>query len=43
MKASDLFVQCLETESIEFVFGVPGEECADVVLSLEQSGIAAPA
>ena len=26
MKASDLFVQCLETEGIEYIFGVPGEE-----------------
>ena len=26
MKASDLFVQCLEAEGIEYIFGVPGEE-----------------
>ena len=26
MKASDLFVRCLETEGIEYIFGVPGEE-----------------
>ena len=37
MKASDLFVQCLETEGIDYIFGVPGEENADFMLSLEQS------
>ena len=37
MKASDLFVRCLETEGIEYVFGVPGEENADFIVSLEQS------
>ena len=37
MKASDLFVKCLETEGIEFVFGVPGEENADFMMSLEKS------
>jgi len=37
MKASDLFVKCLEEEGIEYVFGVPGEENADFMMSLEQS------
>lgn len=37
MKASDLFVQCLEKEGIEYVFGVTGEENADFVQSLEAS------
>ncbi|WP_439108069.1 acetolactate synthase large subunit [Congregibacter sp.] len=37
MKASDLFVRCLETEKIEYVFGVPGEENADFMMSLENS------
>ncbi|MEM7053522.1 MAG: acetolactate synthase large subunit [Pseudomonadota bacterium] len=37
MKASDLMVQCLESEGIEYIFGVPGEENADFMLSLEQS------
>ena len=37
MKASDLFVQCLETEGLEFIFGVPGEENADFMISLSQS------
>jgi len=38
MKASDLLVKCLETEGIEYIFGVPGEENADFMISLEQSG-----
>lgn len=37
MKASDLFVQCLEEENIEYIFGVPGEENADFMMSLEKS------
>lgn len=37
MKCSDLFVRCLENEGIEYVFGVPGEENADLMLSLEAS------
>lgn len=37
MKASDLLVQCLETEGVEYIFGVPGEENADFMMSLEKS------
>ena len=37
MKASDLFVKCLEEEGIEYIFGVPGEENADFMISLENS------
>ena len=37
MKASDLFVQCLEAEGIEYIFGIPGEENADFMMSLEES------
>ncbi len=37
MKASDLFVKCLEEEGIEYIFGVPGEENADFIMSLSQS------
>ena len=37
MKASDLFVKCLEIEGIEYIFGVPGEENADFMMSVEQS------
>jgi len=39
MKASDLFVRCLENEGVTHVFGLPGEENADFVLSLERSSI----
>ncbi|HEY8060383.1 MAG TPA: thiamine pyrophosphate-binding protein, partial [Acidimicrobiales bacterium] len=39
MKASDLLVRCLDAEGIRYVFGVPGEENADVMMSLEDSGI----
>ncbi|NNF05060.1 MAG: acetolactate synthase large subunit, partial [Rhodothermales bacterium] len=37
MKASDLLVKCLEAEGIEYIFGVPGEENADFMISLEDS------
>ena len=37
MKASDLFVRCLEEEGIDTIFGVPGEENADFMISLETS------
>lgn len=37
MKASDLFVKCLECEGIRYIFGVPGEENADFMMSLEKS------
>jgi len=39
MKASDLFVRCLEAEGVERIFGVPGEENADLMLSLQDSTI----
>jgi len=39
MKASDLFVKCLEAEGVERIFGVPGEENADTMLSLMDSKI----
>lgn len=39
MKASDLLVRCLEGEGITHVFGVPGEENADFMLSLQDSRI----
>ena len=37
MKASDLFVKCLEEEGVTHIFGVPGEENADFVMSLKDS------
>ncbi|MFQ5654408.1 MAG: thiamine pyrophosphate-binding protein [Planctomycetota bacterium] len=39
MKASGLFVKCLEAEGVEYIFGLPGEENADLMLSLEDSSI----
>jgi acetolactate synthase-1/2/3 large subunit len=36
-KASDLFVECLEEEGVEYVFGVPGEENLDFLDSLSRS------
>lgn len=39
MKASDLFVRCLEEEGVEYVFGVPGEENLDLIESLRGSRI----
>lgn len=37
MKCSDLLVACLEAEGIEYIFGVPGEENADFMISLQKS------
>ena len=39
MKASDLFVKCLEAEGVTRIFGVPGEENADLMISLLDSRI----
>ncbi len=39
MKASDLFVRCLENEDVEYVFGIPGEENLDVMDSMIGSPI----
>ncbi|MAM24787.1 MAG: acetolactate synthase, partial [Rhodobacteraceae bacterium] len=39
MKASDLFVRCLEAEGITRIYGLPGEENADLMISLESSKI----
>jgi acetolactate synthase I/II/III large subunit len=36
-KASDLFIQCLEEEGVEYIFGVPGEENLDLLDSLSRS------
>jgi acetolactate synthase-1/2/3 large subunit len=37
MKASDLFVKCLEAEGVEYIFGLPGEETNDLMISLANS------
>ena len=39
MKTSDLLVQCLENEGVEYVFGIPGEENLDFLESLRNSKI----
>jgi acetolactate synthase-1/2/3 large subunit len=39
VKASDLFVKCLEAEGVKQIFGVPGEENAHFMMSLEDSPI----
>ena len=38
-KASDLFVQALEAEGVDHVFGIPGEETLALLESLRGSGI----
>ena len=39
IKASDLLVRCLDTEEVEYIFGIPGEENADLMISLLDSKI----
>ena len=39
MKTSDLLVQCLENEGVEYIFGIPGEENLDFLESLRDSSI----
>lgn len=39
MRASDLFMRCLEAEGVEYVFGVPGEENADLLMSMRDSSV----
>jgi acetolactate synthase-1/2/3 large subunit len=39
MKASDLFIRSLEAEGVEYVFGIPGEETSDLIMSLLDSKI----
>src|ERR687883_1840963 len=38
-KASDVFVECLESEGVKHVFGIPGEETLDLNESLANSSI----
>ena len=37
VKSSDLFVQALEAEGVEYIFGIPGEENLDLLDSLSRS------
>ncbi len=39
MNASDLFLKCLEAQGVTTIFGVPGEENADLLISLLHSPI----
>jgi len=39
-RASDLFVECLESEGVRHVFGIPGEETLDLNESLAHSSVA---
>ncbi len=39
MKASDLFINALENEGVEYIFGIPGEENLDFLDSLKNSSI----
>lgn len=39
MKASDLFIKALESEGVEYIFGIPGEENLDLLNSLKDSSI----
>ncbi len=39
MKAAELFVKCLESEGVEYVFGIPGEENLDMMDALLDSSI----
>jgi acetolactate synthase-1/2/3 large subunit len=39
LKASDLFVECLEAEGVRYVFGIPGEETLDLNESLANSSV----
>src|SRR3954454_20831221 len=37
--AADLFVECLEAEDVEYVFGIPGEETLELNRALDASSI----
>jgi len=39
MKAAELFVQCLENEGVEYIFGIPGEENLAMMDALLDSSI----
>lgn len=39
MNAADLFVEAMEREGVEFIFGIPGEENLDMLDSLSRSKI----
>jgi len=37
MKATDVFVHCLENEGVEYIFGIVGNEILDLANSLSHS------
>src|SRR5210317_682834 len=39
MKESDLFIKALESEGVEYIFGIPGEENLDFLNALKGSSI----
>lgn len=39
MNAAELFVKCLEAEGVKYIFGLPGEENAHLLMALEDSPI----
>jgi len=39
MKASELFIKCLENEGVQYIFGIPGEENLDLLESIRTSSI----
>src|ERR1700760_546425 len=38
-KASEVFIECLEAEGVQYVFGIPGEEPLDLNESLSDSSV----
>jgi len=39
MKAAELLVRCLENESVDYIFGIPGEENLDIMDALLDSSV----
>lgn len=39
IKGAELVIRCLEAEGVEFIFGLPGEETADLMISMLDSTI----
>ncbi|MFZ1875787.1 MAG: acetolactate synthase large subunit [Nitrososphaeraceae archaeon] len=39
LKGAELLIRCLEAEGVEYVFGLPGEETADLMISMLDSTV----
>jgi acetolactate synthase-1/2/3 large subunit len=39
LKGAELLIRCLEAEGVEYVFGLPGEETADLMISMLNSTV----